>query len=506
MKNKNLFLAKLLIWCIGIGVFTSCQNDDQNDPTPLSQEDYVTYESNLLTHLRHFGEQIRNNSLLDFDDESLKSISSSYFEGDDHAAFVAAIDDPSTEQLPEILQRKVNDLHAATDDYDDHADYLSYLGDQFNLEFESTELTIEDKAKLLNHIVHLRVATQFLEEHQDLFLSSTDGGRVADVDWWLVSGKCALKALGADVSQGVDNVSTLDQSTTSAKVLSAMRDAKQNCNSKLFLTAFDFFVGLSTNPYCANTPCDETSVYNMYSYGYLNNAGIVPDNNPPVEDLTDFPLPSGDLDTILTNVAALEGPYIGKTADDKHFAMTDCSGFVSYILKRTNSTAYGEIFKTVQNGMNKGISHLSYCPSASQYANFDAGSSQKWSYVGSNENPDFSSIQAGDIIAWDEAPDDDGDTGHVMIAAGPSREADNGCFYLVDIFDSTLDAHLDNDRSGIKNGNDPSGVGLGTIGLKVLVGSNELQSNFYPTRTDCFAGTDSWNTHPIITILRISSN
>ena len=116
MKIQISTITKQLFWCICLVVFTCCQNDDQNDPTPLSQEDYATYESNLLGHMRHFGEQIRSNSALGFDDESLKSISSSYFEADDHTAFVDAIDNPTSEQLSEALQGKVDGLHAAIDD------------------------------------------------------------------------------------------------------------------------------------------------------------------------------------------------------------------------------------------------------------------------------------------------------------------------------------------------------------------------------------------------------
>lgn len=492
--------------CLMITLLWSCQNDDQNEPTPLSQEDYATYESDLLIHMRHFGEQIRNNSSLGFDDESLKSISSSYFEADDHAEFADAIDNPSTAQLSAALQGKVDELQAVTDEFDEHTDYLSHLNDQFSLEFDSDELDLTDKNSLLVHIIHLRVTTQFLHEHSDVFLSSTSGRTASNVDWWLVSGKCALRALNPDVSKGVqDDISALNQSSTSAQILSATNDAKQNCNSDLFLTALDFSVGLATDPYCASPPCDETTVYNMYSYGFLKTSGVVKEGNAPVQSLSDFHLPQGELDTVVTNFSAGEGPYIGKNEDDKHFALTDCSGYVSYILKKTNSPAYKEVFKTVQDGSNQGISHLSYCPSASQFANFDIGSSQNWAYVGSKGDPDFSKIQAGDIIAWDEKPDADGDTGHVMIAAGPSRGSDQSCFYLVDIFDSTIDSHLNNSRFGIQNdSNTPTGVGFGTIGLRK--DGNDHYSNFFPTIDGCETGTDPWKFHPTITILRLSSN
>lgn len=193
----------------------------------------------------------------------------------------------------------------------------------------------------------------------------------------------------------------------------------------------------------------------------------------------------------ITNSADSQGPYIGKTAGGEFFSLTDCSGFVSYVTSVADKDAYNEIW-TYRPDV---VDHLPYCPSAAQYANYVPRTNGHWTRVlGEKGEVDFSLILAGDIIAWDEDDTDpDGDTGHVMIAAGASTFDSASSYYQVEIFDSTLDQHMDDVRNGKKRGDDPSGVGFGIIGLQK--DGSTLQSNFFP-------GVDSWFTHPHITILR----
>lgn len=508
MKTKLLSLKKLWMACLISAFLVACQEDEPGSIVPsLDLGDYVNYETAMLAHMNHFGAQIRNSGSPDFDDESLKSISSAYFSVEDHAAFADAIDNADTEAPTGALKEKVDHLHTQITSHTDHISYLSYLNDQLNAEFSNDALAADDQQALLNHIVHLRVSAQFLAAHQDLFFTPPENGRTSDVDWWLVSGQCGLEALGtaAATSATGDDISTINEGKNSAKILGAVNDAKANCNSKVFLKAFKFFEGIQTSPYEA-----DGQIYNMYSYSFIKcgDGRIVDDGkNPPIARIDGFPIPA-DAKMIMTNAAGTEGPYIGITAGGDHFAMTDCSGFVSYILAKTDKVAYDEIAYHLDT--NPGISHLNYCPSASQYANFTPVTNDRWTKIS-----DFDSIIAGDIIAWDEetGKDEDSDTGHVMIAAGPSRQADGECYYLVDIFDATLIGHLDNDRNGIVNPNEndpvsqapiPTGVGIGTIALKEVGGVQE--SNFYPNETDCGEPNYSWHSHPNITILRLNSS
>ncbi|MDW3195112.1 MAG: hypothetical protein R8G66_22250 [Cytophagales bacterium] len=508
MRIKFSTISKHLLWCICLVVFTSCQNDDQNDPTPLSQKDYATYESNLLGHMRHFGEQIRSSSSFGFDDESLKSISSSYFEGDDHTAFVDAIDNPDTSPITGTLKDKVDNLHDAIPDHADHTSYLTYLSGELSTELVSESLSTEEKEGLLNHIVHLRVMTQFLADYQDLFTDNPTSGRVENDEWWPSTGQCMLSAAGQQTSNSLDKTNIGDGETTGS-LTQALKSAKTSCknNNPLFLAAFEFFGNLQTKPYCDGaTTCDETNSYNMYSYAHLvsdGNGTYTPEEgkSPPVQAIDDFAVPTNIDQSSIALTFNEEGPYVGKTTDDEYFAFTDCSGFVSYILYQTDKSAFDEIM----NNLPDAESHLPYCPSAAQFASFQPLMGGSWTKVfGDDGEVDFSLIQPGDIIAWDEDLDHDGDTGHVMIAAGPSRAIDTGCYYLVDIIDSTVIGHLNDDRVGIEKNNDATGVGLGTIGLKVDQG--QLQSNFFPNNTDCDGGTDPWFSHPNISILRLKSS
>lgn len=517
MKIKILSITKQLFWCIGLAVCTSCQNDDQNDPAPLSQEDYVTYESNLLGHMRHFGEQIRSNSSLGFDDESLKSISSSYFEGADHAAFVDAIDNSNTEPLSGSLLEKVDALNTSISDQVDHSSYLNHLDGEFQNEFDSEELLPTEKQALLNHIVHLRVATQFVNEHQDLFdTRSASGGRLASSDWWNSWGKCALSILAGAAAGGIDatdNGNSLEGKATGS-LAGGLLGANAGCVNALSLEAYEFFQGIQNNPYCGgDETCNEMNIYNMYSYAFLEDVSAGYQLNdvpmPPVENLDNFQLykslSSGSVTITGEYDKTPSGPYIGIT-NGKYYSLTDCSGFVSYVMAQATADAYQEI----QDNLPSSPPHRDYCPSAAQFATYDVTGSSYWEAV-----TDFSTIQAGDIIAWNEGDvancpgmsggDKDGDTGHVMIAAGPAQgpfksqvngESD---YYTVDIYDSTVDAHLNNVRNGVKTNGDPTGVGRGTIGLIGDATLGIYQSNFYPE-------LDNWNCHPNISVLRLKSD
>ncbi len=253
-------------------------------------------------------------------------------------------------------------------------------------------------------------------------------------------------------------------------------------SNNLLSTTTDFLSGITGKLYSA-----DGNDYNMYSYAYLQKTAdgfnIENDDNPAVESLDDFPVPDGAAISIISND---EAPYIG-TAGGKYFALTDCSGYVIYIIAQTSQDACSEIVKDATGGR----SHSQPWPSAAQYANYSGGTN--WTQVLDDDGKtDFSLIEAGDIIAWDESGETK-DTGHVMIAIEASVEQADGS-YQVKISDSTVLAHKSDQRNGIKKGNDATGVGTGFIGLKT--DGSDLQSNFYP-------GVDPWITHPHINILRL---
>jgi hypothetical protein len=492
MESKHFF-KRMGLMCLMVVFLWSCNNDDQNDVVSFDRDEYSTYESNLMDHMRHFGSQIRANSALDLDDESLKSISSSYFNADEHASFIATIDNPETEPLTQVLQEKFDKLHAAASEYDDHAGYLTFLRAELATELINDGLVEGDKERLLNHIIHLRVTTRFLEEYQDLFDPVTPSGRLNNASSWLATGSCAVTVSGSSSSV----LSTAGESAAIASIATGVTQAKTDCSSEVFLAAFKFFEGIQENPYCnSTTTCDTTNIYNVYSYGYIQADTIVKDSTPPVSSLSNYELPSGTLTMEITNGDLQQGPYIGTTSAGEYFSLTDCSGFVSYIISVADANAYQEIW---DNRPLNAAHHLPYCPSAAQFASFQPKSGGLWTRIfGDDGQTDFSQIRAGDIIAWDEDDTDpDGDTGHVMVAAGSATYDSTGHYYTVKIFDSTLDKHKDDVRNGKKKGNDASGVGFGIIGLRVTV--SELQSNFFPVDGN---GGDPWFTHPNITILR----
>jgi hypothetical protein len=256
-------------------------------------------------------------------------------------------------------------------------------------------------------------------------------------------------------------------------------------NNLIIESTNSFLEGINTNPY--NNRGVE---YNMYSYASLQQSEvgyqIVGDINSPVGSGDSFPIPDGFSASLSEGDGA---PYIGTIEDSgtKYIALTDCSGYIIYIVAQANEVAMNEL---VQGAIN-GRGHMQPWPSAAQIAQYAGG--QNWQQVlDSDGSVDFGLIQPGDIIAWDESGNTQ-DTGHVAIALSPSVQQSDGS-YNVEISDSTVLQHLNNQRNGIKKGNDPTGVGKGIIGLKSVDGA--LQSNFYP-------GTDPWVEHPHINILRL---
>lgn len=498
MKAQFLPIRKLGTWCLFIGILSSCQKeDDIGGQVPRTQDEYSAYEATLLTSLRHFGDQLQSNPGLGFDHESLTSISASFFgeNSEEHMDFVETLSSTNETAPTSFLQEKSSLLHDAISDHTDHSGYLTYLSGQFDEEFLDEATDQDEKEKLLHHIIHLKTATQFIEEHQDLFTTSVPGGRVSSSDWWKNWGQCALNAVAESalaVAAGVTVSAPLITGAATATLLDAS-DSASLCYSQIFKTANDFVNGITSNPYVF-----QDSIYNMYSYGYVvhgsDSTYLTEGKEPPVLGFDQFTMPGfSSLNLAITNDTL--GPFIGTTTDGSYFAMTDCSGFVSYIIQTTSSDALSQIMNNLPAGAE---SHLDYCPSAAQFANFQAPNSTYWKQIlGTNGDTDFSLIQPGDIIAWDELPDSgDSDTGHVMIAATSSQMMSDGT-YRVEIFDSTEDAHLHDDRSGIVHGNDSTGVGAGTIGFRIM--NSDLQSNFYP------GGSDPWVTHPHITILRFQN-
>ncbi len=235
---------------------------------------------------------------------------------------------------------------------------------------------------------------------------------------------------------------------------------------------------------------DQTVPYNMYSYGFLQQTAdgydIKNDNNPPVESLGNFSIPNNA--SFYLNADG-EGPYIGTTNGNEYFGLTDCSGYVIYLVAQASQQALNELIENATAGRP----HIQPWPSAAQYANYTGGT--YWKQVLTDGSPDFSQIQPGDIISWDEEGNTT-DTGHVMVAIENSSPQSDGSFQIK-ISDSTVLAHLDDQRNGVRKGNDITGAGSGIIGLKNE--GSTLQSSFFP-------GTDPWITHPHINILRLAES
>jgi hypothetical protein len=130
--------------------------------------------------------------------------------------------------------------------------------------------------------------------------------------------------------------------------------------------------------------------------------------------------------------------------------LTDCSGFVSYVLEGVAPEHYGAIPRAVAHPYPRAFEFFDYFVSRA------VDSSLGWRRV----NRFFEACE-GDIVAWrKEHVHEDADSGHVFVVAEPP-ELVTACVWAIRVYDSTDVPHFDDSRE--HNGVFASGVGSGTV-------------------------------------------
>lgn len=143
----------------------------------------------------------------------------------------------------------------------------------------------------------------------------------------------------------------------------------------------------------------------------------------------------------------------------------DCVGFVTWTLDNHAPTA-ARAMRTAT-----GVTSASRVPTPTRYENFFADLSSHpvdgWQAV-----TDVASIQAGDVLAWPNEPNNTDENGHAVLAAGAPVARGDGTWVLA-VVDSTATPHGADDTRRTNPHNlpgpngKPSGLGIGTIGLVV---------------------------------------
>jgi hypothetical protein len=143
--------------------------------------------------------------------------------------------------------------------------------------------------------------------------------------------------------------------------------------------------------------------------------------------------------------------YMNETTDTRR---TDCSGFVGYALNRVQPDAYAKIPhpNTYKPLANDWYNYLS-----TRYTTASTQSTPRWRKITKAMD-----LKPGDMVVWLQ-PDGNTDenTGHIMVVNGYPRAGRTG-EVVVSIIDSTTAPHANDSR-----GSTMTGVGSGTIGLKV---------------------------------------
>eukprot|EP00629_Pelagomonadales_sp_RCC1024_P016642 CAMPEP_0119293664 /NCGR_PEP_ID=MMETSP1329-20130426/46488_1 /TAXON_ID=114041 /ORGANISM="Genus nov. species nov., Strain RCC1024" /LENGTH=151 /DNA_ID=CAMNT_0007294537 /DNA_START=46 /DNA_END=498 /DNA_ORIENTATION=- len=138
-------------------------------------------------------------------------------------------------------------------------------------------------------------------------------------------------------------------------------------SNSIFESISTFLSGINTSPYT-----NQGVEYNMYSYASLQQSGynyqILGDINDPLESGDSFPVPDGFVTSLSEGNGA---PYIGTVEDSgtKYIALTDCSGYIIYIIAQANQDAMTELVQ----GAVIGRGHMQPWPSAAQIAQYHGG-------------------------------------------------------------------------------------------------------------------------------------
>ncbi len=187
--------------------------------------------------------------------------------------------------------------------------------------------------------------------------------------------------------------------------------------SEIFTEANTIDTNIQNNCYLS-----DSQSYSAYSYDYMvtRKTYYRVTSNPIIPSIPEMDIGwSSDLETNYN--VALGFPLVG-TDNGLQISVTDCSGFVSYVVEKTNSTAFNDLINNVNTLKTKPNcslasldgKHTQPWPSAADYAYFFDNIPPKDAYW--EKVTSFDNLKTGDILAWVPA-DASQDTGHVMIVA-----------------------------------------------------------------------------------------
>ncbi|HEX6161099.1 MAG TPA: hypothetical protein VF111_13085 [Thermoanaerobaculia bacterium] len=214
---------------------------------------------------------------------------------------------------------------------------------------------------------------------------------------------------------------------------------------------------------------DDQRPYNWYWYGQAQKVGPqnewslepVPNQENP---LTPFQPPAIALIGFPDNPEQ-PAPFCGSIVLKQFLSVTDCSGFVAYIVDQVHSTAFRS-YERYALTMRQQLpalqqldqKHGQHWPSAADwaFAGQIGGLPGEWMLVGnSSSGLEMANVQPGDILAW--AATDSQDTGHVVIV--DSVMPLTATSWMVNVLDASSVEHANDSRQ--------NRGGTGTGGIQV---------------------------------------
>ena len=145
--------------------------------------------------------------------------------------------------------------------------------------------------------------------------------------------------------------------------------------------------------------------------------------------------------------------------------LTDCSGFVSYVLDGIAPEHYGAIPRETGHAYPRAFEFFDYFASRAVHA------SRTWRRV-----ERLSESCEGDLVAWREVRvREDHDSGHVFVVAEAPALV-SARVWAVRVYDSSDVPHFDDSR--VRSGAFAGGVGTGTILIHVDGGGKPIAFQF----------------------------
>jgi len=196
---KKVVYGVLFLAVVGTTII-GCQKESINPTSNVTANDnskYVELESLLKNDLDRIAQELRSKkSNFDSQSDVIAAAENLYSKNDEAlTSFFSNYNSAINHQNPKNgystdVTNVIDEIEENVNNSNDAASFIASLDEKFN-EIAVSNLQPEDKDLLLQYIVSYKTAITFIDNNQDLVISSDQ-----KVGWWSSWGKCAAAIVG----------------------------------------------------------------------------------------------------------------------------------------------------------------------------------------------------------------------------------------------------------------------------------------------------------------------